>query len=52
MPGNLRMAWEAHKKWGKLPWADLFQPAIRLAVPRPGLPAGAGLIDVAGVTLP
>ncbi len=31
VPGNLRMAWEAHKKWGKLPWADLFQPAIRLA---------------------
>jgi gamma-glutamyltranspeptidase/glutathione hydrolase len=31
VPGNLRMAWDAHKKWGKLPWADLFAPAIRYA---------------------
>ena len=31
VPGNLRMAWDAHEKWGKLPWADLFQPAIRYA---------------------
>lgn len=31
VPGNLRMAWDAHKKWGKLPWADLFGPAIRYA---------------------
>merc|ERR1711969_292576 len=31
VPGNLRLAWEAHRKWGKLPWADLFQPAIKLA---------------------
>ncbi|BAV65018.1 gamma-glutamyltransferase [Sphingobium cloacae] len=31
VPGNLRLAWDAHRKWGKLPWADLFQPAIRLA---------------------
>ncbi len=31
VPGNLRLAWDAHEKWGKLPWADLFQPAIRLA---------------------
>ncbi|NWK96729.1 gamma-glutamyltransferase [Sphingobium lactosutens] len=31
VPGNLRLAWDAHKKWGKLPWADLFQPAIRYA---------------------
>lgn len=31
VPGNLRLAWEAHRKWGKLPWADLFQPAIRYA---------------------
>ncbi|WP_375196044.1 gamma-glutamyltransferase [Sphingobium sp.] len=31
VPGNLRLAWDAHRKWGRLPWADLFQPAIRLA---------------------
>jgi gamma-glutamyltranspeptidase/glutathione hydrolase len=31
VPGNLRMAWDAHKKWGKLPWADLFAPAMRYA---------------------
>ena len=31
VPGNLRMAWDAHRKWGKLPWADLFAPAIRYA---------------------
>ncbi|NML11090.1 gamma-glutamyltransferase [Sphingobium sp. AR-3-1] len=31
VPGNLRLAWDAHKKWGKLPWADLFAPAIRYA---------------------
>ncbi len=31
VPGNLRLMEMAHGKWGKLPWADLFQPAIRLA---------------------
>ncbi len=31
VPGNLRLAWDAHRKWGKLPWADLFVPAIRYA---------------------
>ncbi|WP_022683397.1 gamma-glutamyltransferase [Sphingobium bisphenolivorans] len=31
VPGNVRLAWHAHRKWGKLPWAALFQPAIRLA---------------------
>jgi len=31
VPGNLRLAQAAHAKWGKLPWADLFQPAIRMA---------------------
>ncbi len=31
VPGNLRLAWEAHRKWGKLPWASLFASAIRLA---------------------
>ena len=31
VPGNVALAAEAHKKWGKLPWAKLFEPAIKLA---------------------
>ena len=31
VPGNIALAAEAHAKHGKLPWARLFQPAIRLA---------------------
>jgi gamma-glutamyltranspeptidase / glutathione hydrolase len=31
VPGNLRLMAMAHKKWGKLRWSALFQPAIRLA---------------------
>ncbi len=30
-PGVLRLLEATHKKYGKLPWASLFQPAIRLA---------------------
>jgi gamma-glutamyltranspeptidase/glutathione hydrolase len=31
VPGNLRLAKMAHDKWGRLPWAALFVPAIRYA---------------------
>lgn len=31
IPGNIALAAQAHAKHGKLPWAKLFEPAIRLA---------------------
>ena len=31
VPGNLALAAKAHERYGKLPWADLFDPAITLA---------------------
>lgn len=30
-PGLVRLLWETHQIHGKLPWAKLFEPAIRLA---------------------
>jgi gamma-glutamyltranspeptidase/glutathione hydrolase len=31
VPGTMRLLEAAHKKWGKLPWERMFEPAIRLA---------------------
>lgn len=31
VPGNVALAWRAHRRFGKLPWAALFGPAIALA---------------------
>ncbi len=31
VPGNIALAAEAHRKWGRVTWAQLFAPAIRLA---------------------
>lgn len=31
VPGNIALMKKAHSKWGRLPWAELFNPAIRLA---------------------
>jgi gamma-glutamyltranspeptidase/glutathione hydrolase len=31
VPGNIALMAEAHRRWGRLPWARLFEPAIRLA---------------------
>ena len=30
VPGALKGYWEAHQKYGKLPWSRLFKPAINL----------------------
>ena len=31
VPGNIALAAMAHRRWGRLPWATLFAPAIALA---------------------
>ena len=41
IPGVVKMLWMAHAKYGKLPWATLFEPAIKLA--DDGFPVGPKL---------
>ncbi len=31
VPGVIALSWKAHRKYGRLPWAALFEPAIELA---------------------
>jgi gamma-glutamyltranspeptidase/glutathione hydrolase len=31
VPGNIQLMAQTHAKWGKLPWATVFKPAIRLS---------------------
>jgi gamma-glutamyltranspeptidase/glutathione hydrolase len=31
VPGNVQLMAQAYQKWGKLPWATIFKPAIRLS---------------------
>jgi gamma-glutamyltranspeptidase/glutathione hydrolase len=45
VPGTVAGLWEAHQRYGKLPWKDLVMPAVRLA--EDGfLPAGALVDDI------
>ena len=41
VPGVIKMLWLAHQKYGKLPWAKLFEPAISLS--EGGFPVGPKL---------
>ena len=31
IPGTVALLWDAHQRWGRLPWTTTFQPAINLA---------------------
>ncbi len=31
VPGSVAGMWEAHRRWGSMPWADLLLPAVNLA---------------------
>ncbi|HNF66283.1 MAG TPA: gamma-glutamyltransferase, partial [Plasticicumulans sp.] len=49
VPGTPKLLAELHRRWGRLPWAELFAPAIRLA--REGFPVSprlAGAIAALG----
>ena len=43
VPGAVRGWWDLHQRFGRLPWKDLFQPAIDLA--RRGIVVSAGVAE-------
>ncbi|HSM29196.1 MAG TPA: gamma-glutamyltransferase [Woeseiaceae bacterium] len=45
VPGTVAGLWEAHRRYGKLPWKDLVMPAVRLAE-EGFLPANALVDDI------
>ena len=50
VPGNVRMMALAHQRYGKLPWAALFEPAIRLA--RDGFKITPAALQFAATNIP
>lgn len=48
VPGVVKMLWLAHQEHGRLPWARLFEPAIKLA--RDGFPVSPRLNDMIAKT--
>jgi gamma-glutamyltranspeptidase / glutathione hydrolase len=50
IPGNMALMAQTHQKWGKLKWAKLFDPAIRLA--EGGFQVTAKLTGAMGLVAP
>ncbi len=46
VPGNIRLMARVHQRWGTLPWARLFTPAIRLAESYTVSPTTAGQLKL------